>query len=190
MYEPPHDKANKMAFVTSEDSDQPGHLPSLIRVSLRTQWVANNPSFLHVDREDWSDRADARHSWIFAGRTCHFVSFVMCWLIYELYVSYNRAVDKQSIERNNFLISVQRKNVLRYLIRIRLVKIKGMSRLNIFFSTITYFLDDHFIEYQKTNVFIEKQEKYQIFGEKKQQQIIKSLDDSIAISLTIFLGGK
>ena len=30
--EPPHDKTNKMAFVPSEDSDQPGHPPSLIRV--------------------------------------------------------------------------------------------------------------------------------------------------------------
>ena len=29
---PPHDKTNKMARAPSEDSDQPGHLPSLIRV--------------------------------------------------------------------------------------------------------------------------------------------------------------
>ena len=28
----PHDKTNKMICVSSEDSDQPGHLPSLIRV--------------------------------------------------------------------------------------------------------------------------------------------------------------
>ena len=27
---PPHGKTNKMACVPSEDSDQPGHLPSLI----------------------------------------------------------------------------------------------------------------------------------------------------------------
>ena len=32
IYEPPHDKANKMTYVPSEDSDQPGHQPSLIRV--------------------------------------------------------------------------------------------------------------------------------------------------------------
>ena len=31
-FEPPHDKTNKMTFVHSEDSDQPGHPPSLIRV--------------------------------------------------------------------------------------------------------------------------------------------------------------
>ena len=30
--EPPYDKTNKMAFALSEDSDQPGHRPSLIRV--------------------------------------------------------------------------------------------------------------------------------------------------------------
>ena len=30
--EPPHDKTNEMTFAYSEDSDQPGHLPSLIRV--------------------------------------------------------------------------------------------------------------------------------------------------------------
>ena len=27
-FEPPHDKTNKMTFVPSEDSDQPGHPPS------------------------------------------------------------------------------------------------------------------------------------------------------------------
>ena len=31
-FEPPHDKTNKITFVPSEDSDQPGHPPSLIRV--------------------------------------------------------------------------------------------------------------------------------------------------------------
>ena len=30
-YEPPHDKTNKMTCAPSEDSDQPGHLPNLIR---------------------------------------------------------------------------------------------------------------------------------------------------------------
>ena len=31
-FEPPHDKTNKMTFAPSEDSDQPGHPPSLIGV--------------------------------------------------------------------------------------------------------------------------------------------------------------
>ena len=30
IMELPHDKSNKMTYVPSEDSDQPGHLPSLI----------------------------------------------------------------------------------------------------------------------------------------------------------------
>ena len=30
--EPPHDKTNKITFAPSEDSDQPGDPPSLIRV--------------------------------------------------------------------------------------------------------------------------------------------------------------
>ena len=32
VYGPPHDKTNKMTCAPSEDSDQPGHPPSLIRV--------------------------------------------------------------------------------------------------------------------------------------------------------------
>ena len=32
VVEPHRDKTNKMAYAPSEDSDQPGHLPSLIRV--------------------------------------------------------------------------------------------------------------------------------------------------------------
>ena len=31
-FEPPHDETNKIACVPSEDSDQPGHPPSLITV--------------------------------------------------------------------------------------------------------------------------------------------------------------
>ena len=32
IHEPPHDKTNKMAIAPSEDTDQPAHPPSLIRV--------------------------------------------------------------------------------------------------------------------------------------------------------------
>ena len=32
IYEPQHDKTNKMSYAPSEDSDQPGYPPSLIRV--------------------------------------------------------------------------------------------------------------------------------------------------------------
>ena len=41
-YEPPHDKTSKMAGAPSEDSDQPGHPPSLIRIfaaRMKKAWV-------------------------------------------------------------------------------------------------------------------------------------------------------
>ena len=50
-YEPPRDKTNKMACAPSEDSDQPRHPPSLIRVFPVHSWVAKDPSFLHADSE-------------------------------------------------------------------------------------------------------------------------------------------
>ena len=50
--EPPHDKTNKMICAPSEDSDQPGHLPSLSESSLCAQWVSKDPRFLHADSED------------------------------------------------------------------------------------------------------------------------------------------
>ena len=45
-FEPPHDKTNKMASAPSEDSDQPGHPPNLIRVfavRVRKAWVLSYP---------------------------------------------------------------------------------------------------------------------------------------------------
>ena len=51
-YEPQHYKTNKMTCAPSEDSDQPGHPPS--------QWVAEDPVFLHADSEDRSDWADVQ----------------------------------------------------------------------------------------------------------------------------------
>ena len=59
--EPPHDKTNKMAFVPSEDSDQPGHPPSLIRVfAVRSMgsWGTNVSSC--GQQRLWSDWADAQ----------------------------------------------------------------------------------------------------------------------------------
>ena len=44
-FELPHDKTNKMTFVPSEDSDQPGHLPSLIRVFAVRSVISLGPNF-------------------------------------------------------------------------------------------------------------------------------------------------
>ena len=91
--EPPHDKTNKMACAPSDDSDQPGHSPSLIRVfaiRMKKAWVHSYP--LSAQRRLWSDWADAQADlshhwahmpfliWVFAGRTGHIVGFVMTWL--------------------------------------------------------------------------------------------------------------
>ena len=79
-------------WVPSEDSDQPGHppiertvktghSPSLIESSLSAQWVAKDPSVLHADSEDPDQTGRMpRLIWVFTGRTCHFVGFVMRWL--------------------------------------------------------------------------------------------------------------
>ena len=50
-----------------------------------TQWVVKDPSFLHVDSKD-SDQTGRmpRLIWVFAGRTCHFVGFVMRRFIFVL----------------------------------------------------------------------------------------------------------
>ena len=43
--EPPHDKTNKMTNVPSEDSDQSGHPPSLIRVFAVRSMGSLGPNF-------------------------------------------------------------------------------------------------------------------------------------------------
>ena len=54
--EPSHDKTKKMACVPSEDSDQPGHPPSLIRASAVRMKKAWLPSYtLSARRRLWSD---------------------------------------------------------------------------------------------------------------------------------------
>ena len=50
---------------------------------LYAQWIAKDPSFLHADSEDSGQTGRMpRLIWVFAGRTCHFVGFVLHWLIY------------------------------------------------------------------------------------------------------------
>ena len=54
IFEPQHVKTNKMtcAHPPPEDSDQPGHPPSLIRIFAVRSWVAKDPKFLQADSED------------------------------------------------------------------------------------------------------------------------------------------
>ena len=48
--EPRHEKTNKNEYAPSEDSDQPGHPPSLIRV-FAVRLIAKDTSFLHADSD-------------------------------------------------------------------------------------------------------------------------------------------
>ena len=101
--EPPRDKTNKMACAPSEDSDQPGHPPSLTRVFACAQWVAKDTSFLHADTEDSNQTGRMpRLIWVFAGRTCHFVGFVMRRLKYCFYTVKHKSISRPT----NILMSL------------------------------------------------------------------------------------
>ena len=47
--------------------------------SLCAQWVAKDPSFLHADREDWSDWADAQ-----ADLSLRWAPISFCWFCREV----------------------------------------------------------------------------------------------------------
>ena len=71
----------------SEDSDQHGHLPSLIRVfaiGMEVAWTFSHT--VSAQRRRWSDCADAQadlsHRWAHS----HFVGFVMLWFTYDCYL--------------------------------------------------------------------------------------------------------
>ena len=68
----------------SEDSDQPEHLPSLVRVfsvCMKKAWVLSYP--LCAQRRLWSDWVDAHADLSLHWAHSHFVGFVMRWLIYK-----------------------------------------------------------------------------------------------------------
>ena len=70
----------------SEDSDQPGHPPSLIRVvpvRMKKAWVLSYP--LSAQRRLWSDWADVQADMSLGWVHTHFVGFIMTWLIYQPY---------------------------------------------------------------------------------------------------------
>ena len=78
-FEPPHDKTNKVACAPSEDSDQPGHPPHLIRVfavRMKTAWVLSYP--LSAQRRLWSDWADAQ-----ADLSLRWAYRSFCWFCHE-----------------------------------------------------------------------------------------------------------
>ena len=76
--EPPHDKTNKMTCAPGKDSDQPGHLPNLIRVfavRMKKAWVLSYP--LSAQRRLKSDWVDAQAGLSLHWVHGHFVGLVM-----------------------------------------------------------------------------------------------------------------
>ena len=78
LFEPSRDKTNKMACAPSEDSDQPGHPPSLWVLSYPTERTAKTLIRLGGCR-DWSESSLGTHAIlsVFAGRTV--ISLVLSW---------------------------------------------------------------------------------------------------------------
>ena len=75
---PPHDKTNKMACAPSEDSDQ---LPSLISLRcLHEESLVLSYPLSHSKNSDQTGRTPGLIR-VFAEHKCHFVGFVMRWLI-------------------------------------------------------------------------------------------------------------
>ena len=71
-----------MACAPSEDSEQPGHPPSLIRVfavRIKKAWVLSYP--LSAQRRLWSDWADAQADMSLRWAHSHFVGFATRRLI-------------------------------------------------------------------------------------------------------------
>ena len=79
LFEPPHDKTNKVACAPIKDSDQPGHPTSLIRVftvHIEKHWVLSYPLSASEDSDQTGQMP--RLTRVFDGRT-----LIFCWLCHE-----------------------------------------------------------------------------------------------------------
>ena len=117
----PHDKTNKMACAPSEDSDQPGHPPSLIRefiVSMKKAWVLSYP--LSTQWRLWSDWADAQ-----ADQSLCLVHMPLSWFCHEV-----AQIPNFNIE--NLTFAFKKDNVCTKLIRLdrSLIKLQALICIN------------------------------------------------------------
>ena len=77
--EPPHDKTNKMTCTPSKDSDQSGHLPSLIRVFAVRSVGSSAPKLSSCGQlRLWSDWADAQ-----ADLSLRWAHMPLCWFCHK-----------------------------------------------------------------------------------------------------------
>ena len=82
LFESQHDKTRQSDCAPSENSDQPGHPPSLIRVfavRMKKAWVLSYS--LRAQRSLWSDRADVQADLSLRWAHNHIIGFVMSRLI-------------------------------------------------------------------------------------------------------------
>ena len=90
-------------YAPSEDSDQPGHPPSLIRVfavRMKKPWVLSYP--LSAQRKLWSDWVDANSDLSLRWAHTHFVGFVMLRLNYEFDLFIQLFQESNVITSHNF----------------------------------------------------------------------------------------
>ena len=107
--EPPHGKINKVAVRPAKTQFRLGIRPVWSEFAVRSvPWVAKDPNFLHADSED-SDQTGRmpRLIWVFAGRTCHFVGFVMRRLNFILFFMTTH-VDLTQQLTSNFCLGTKR----------------------------------------------------------------------------------
>ena len=75
-FKPLHVKTSKMTFAPSKDSNQPGNLPSLIRVFLSAYRQFESVATHKAHSEDWSDWEDAH-----PDLSLRWAHMLFCWLI-------------------------------------------------------------------------------------------------------------
>ena len=110
----PHDKTNKMACAPSEDSDQPRHLPSLIRVfavRLKKARILSYP--LSAQQRLWSDWAESSlgaHAILLVLSRCGSNVFKLTWsstALWSVSCSHDPSMTLSStwhMERNNEVV--------------------------------------------------------------------------------------
>ena len=129
LFEPPRDKTNKMACAPSEDSDQPGHPPSLIRVfavRMKKAWTLSCP--LSAQRRLWSDWADAQADLSLRWAHSHNVGFCheAAHFIYLLFIL------SEFLQHNSTSI--------------RIYDASSTTTLRLKFSSNSHFVDCNFVE--------------------------------------------
>ena len=101
LFKPQYDKTNKMACAPSEDSDQPGHPPNLIRVfavRMKKLWILSYK--VSAQRRLWSECADVQTDlslhWAhrsfcwFSHGAALFIYYPVLALAFDMFLSYTR----------------------------------------------------------------------------------------------------